>query len=73
MEPQDEPSREKLLDCNFKKIFRFFKTENEELYTREELEQKILKLHKYCLTHLVDSYRVHLNRLKGDPNNLSIM
>lgn len=35
------------------------------MYTPDNLHDSVLKLHKYCLTHLLDSYRVHLNRLKG--------
>ncbi|KAK9727841.1 hypothetical protein QE152_g18982 [Popillia japonica] len=35
------------------------------MYTPDNLHDSVLKLHRYCLTHLLDSYRVHLNRLKG--------
>lgn len=35
------------------------------MYSPDNLHDSVLKLHKYCLTHLLDSYRVHLNRLKG--------
>ncbi|XP_071052074.1 uncharacterized protein [Onthophagus taurus] len=34
-------------------------------FTKDDLQDSVLRLHKYCLTHLLDSYRVHLNRLKG--------
>lgn len=35
------------------------------VFTPEVLESEIHKLHKFCLTHLIDSYRLHLNREKG--------
>ncbi|KAK5641799.1 hypothetical protein RI129_010346 [Pyrocoelia pectoralis] len=33
--------------------------------SKSDLVDKIQKLNKYCLSHVDDSYRVHLNRLKG--------
>lgn len=35
------------------------------LYNAEHLNGRIAKLHQYCLTHLIDSYRLHINREKG--------
>lgn len=50
--------------CNLKRFVCFFR-KNKSYYFGDYLDAKIYKLHKYCLTHLIDSYRLHLNRLKG--------
>lgn len=58
-------TQEEGFECSWRKLFRFFKQRRTDYYSPKELEEKITKLHKYCLTHLVDSYRVHLYRMKG--------
>lgn len=66
-------TQEEGFECSFKKLLNFFRKRKIEYYTPKELEEKIVKLHKYCLTHLVDSYRVHLNRVKGRKAKMAFL
>lgn len=47
------------------KLCRCFRGKRKYLYTGEHINGRIAKLHHYCLTHLIDSYRLHINREKG--------
>lgn len=50
--------------CTLRNLFCLFRKPRK-AYEGDYLESKIYVLHKFCLTHLIDSYRLHLNRLKG--------